>query len=343
MRVKSWGKKVVAGASLAVLVGSAFAGVVASGSPAGATTPPFSITVNNASSAAVALGTAANLAETGLPADATGTVTFSTPLISDLCDTTLPVVQCTNPVTLAPGNYQVSATYSGDSNYGGSTSTNTVSLTVLAPTTTVASAAPSSAPFGTSIAYSATVTSSYSTPTGTVNFRTPAKTLCLATLTGDVATCSATTALIGTDTVTALYLGDGTSGPSHGQTTVTIVRPTPSLVCSKLSGKATATIKVGLCAPFSTLNRTASTPGSFLSSGGTLTWSRSGQTTLVSLTSTSPGQGGCPRNFVEHDLSGDVTGGTSVYTLSGDPVSIRVCESARTHAVRLVPGTEADL
>jgi hypothetical protein len=126
-------------------------------------------------------------------------------------------------------------------------------------------------------------------------------------------------------------------------TTVTITRATSGLSCSKVAGKSTTTIKISVCTPFSTLNRVARAPGSFLSSGGTLTWSRSFQTTLVTLSSTSPGQGACPRNFVEHDLTGSVTGGTSVYTLATDPVSIRVCESARTHAVKLVAGTQADL
>lgn len=165
----------------------------------------------------------------------------------------------------------------------------------------------------------------------------------MATLTADVASCSATTAPIGPDTITALYLGDGTSGPSHGMTTVTIFRATPSLICSRLSGRTTTTIKVSVCTPSSTLKRAATAPGSFLSSGGTLTWSRSSQTTVVSLTSTSPGQGACPRNFVEHDLSGTVTGGTSLYTLVMDPVSIRVCENARSGSMKLVTGTQADL
>ena len=340
--MKSWGMKVLAGGSLAVLLGTVLAAAVGSGSPAGADPTTFSITVNNASSAAVDLGSSATLTEIGLPSDATGTVTFSTTTNPDLCTATLPAPQCTSPVSLATGTYQVSAAYSGDGTYTGSTSTNTVSLTILAPTTTVASAAPSSAAEGTSITFSATVTSSSSTPTGTVNFRTPARTLCMATIVGDVASCSATTAPIGTDTITALYLGDGTSAQSHGQTTVTVFRATPSLACSRLSGKATTTIKVALCTPFSTLNRTARASGSILSSGGTLTWSRSGQTTVISLTSTSPGQGACARNFVEEDLSGEVTGGTSLYTLVMDPVSIRVCESNRSHSVKLVAGTQAD-
>lgn len=341
--MRSWGKRVLAGGSVGVLVGAACAGLIGTASPAGADPTTFSITANGSSSAAVNLGSSATLAEIGLPAAATGTVTFSTPSIPDLCDVGLPDLECTTPVTLAPGNYQISASYSGDGTYDPSTSTNTVIVTVLAPTTTVASATPSNAPSGSPITFSATVTSTYSIPTGTVNFRTPAKLLCSATLVGDTASCSATTAPIGNDPVNATYVGDGTSGRSVGSTSVTVFRSSPSLACAKLSGKATASIKLALCTPFSIPNRTASAPGTFLSSGGTLTWRRSSQTTIASLTSTSPGQGACPRNFVEYDLSGDVTGGTSLYTLAFDPVSLRVCESARTHSVKLVPGTQAEL
>jgi hypothetical protein len=342
--MRSWGKKILAGGSFAVLLGSVLVGVVGSGSSVGATTPTtFTITANNSSSAAVDLGSAATLAESGLPNGATGSVTFSTSSNPDLCTTTLPAPACNSPVTLTTGTYQVTAGYSGDTSFSSSTSTNTVSLTILAPTTTVASASPSTAVEGTSITYSATVTSSYATPTGTVNFRTPARGLCSAVLSGSTASCSATTAPIGTTNVTALYVGDGTSDKSFGMTTVTISRSTPSLTCAKVNGKTTTSIKLAVCSPFSGANRTATAPGSFLSSGGTLTWSRSLQTSVVSLTASSPGQGACPRKFVEHDLSGQVTGGTSLYTLALDPVSIRVCESTRTHVVKLVAGTQAGL
>ena len=336
-------KRLLIGFSSVALLGPLLAVVLGSAPPAGADTTTFSITVNSSSSAAVHYGSAATLAETGLPNSATGTVTFSNSLSVTLCTATLPVPNCPSPVSLTPGTYVVTATYSGDGTYGSSTSTNSVSLTVLAPTTTVASASPVNAPSGTSVTYSAVVTSNYGVPTGTVNFRTPAKLLCTGTLVGDTASCAATTAPIGSDTITATYAGDGASARSVGKTTVTVFRATPSLSCTKLSGRATISIKLALCTPYSGLNRTASADGSFLVSGGTLTWSRSFQTTTASLTSTSPGQGGCPMNFLEHDLTGQVTGGSSLYTLPSDPVSWRVCESVRTGVVRLVAGTDAEL
>ena len=336
-------KWLVRGVPAVALLGPLLAVGFGSAPPAGADATTFSITANGSSSAAIANGSAATLAETGLPIAATGTVTFTNSLSVTLCVATLPSPQCTTPVSLAPGTYPVTATYSGDGTYTSSSSTNSVSLTVLAPTKTVASASPTDVPSGSPVTYSAVVTSSYGAPTGTVRFRTPAMLLCTGTLAGDTASCTSTAAPIGTDTITATYNGDAASAQSSGTITVTVSRATPTLTCARMSGTAAGSIKLALCTPISTANRTASTPGSLLVSGGTLTWSRSLQTTTVSLTSTSPGQGGCSKGFLEHDLNGEVTGGSSLYTLPDDPVSWRVCESVRTGAVRLVVGTDAEL
>jgi len=99
----------------------------------------MSITANGSStSATITYGATATLAESGLPGAATGTVTFSSG--STLCTATLPATSCTTSATLSGGVYTVSATYSGDGNYAGSTSTNTVTLTVKqAPTITTGS------------------------------------------------------------------------------------------------------------------------------------------------------------------------------------------------------------
>ena len=64
----------------------------------------------------VTYGTAATLSATGLPGDATGTITF-TSAGSTLCTATLPSGSCTTSPTLAPGSYPITATYSGDATY----------------------------------------------------------------------------------------------------------------------------------------------------------------------------------------------------------------------------------
>jgi hypothetical protein len=90
----------------------------------------MSITANGSStSASITYGsTPATLAESGLPGAATGTVTFSSG--ATLCTATLPATSCTTSASLSGAIYTVTATYSGDGNYAGTTSTNTVTLTV---------------------------------------------------------------------------------------------------------------------------------------------------------------------------------------------------------------------
>ncbi len=309
----------------------------------GADVTSFSISVNGRSSDAVVLGAGATLAEAGLPGAATGTVTYTDSLGDTVCAGDLPTTTCDAPADLVVGTYVISATYSGDGTYSGSTSTNSISLTVLAPTTTVLSVNPSSAASGSSVGFSATVTSTYGAPSGTVTFRTPAKLLCSAVLSSGSAACTATTAPVGVDTITAAYLGDASFSRSTSQATLTVYRAAASLACSKAAGKSASQIKFAHCTPFSTHDRVAFAPGSFVRSGGTLTWRRSGQSAVVTASSTSPGQGACPAKFSEVELTGTITGGTSQYALVGDPVSIDFCVSNRTGAVRLLAGSTAQL
>ena len=103
---------------------------------------PFSITVNGSSSATITYGSNATLAEVGLPAGARGTVTFFTSSNATLCSFTDngSSTSCTTSATLATGTYSgIYATFADtDGSYVGSTSTNTVNLTVNpAVTTTV--------------------------------------------------------------------------------------------------------------------------------------------------------------------------------------------------------------
>jgi hypothetical protein len=116
----------------------------------GTATQSFTLTVNNlpttmsitangsSTSANITYGATATLAESGLPGAATGTVTFSSG--ATLCTATLPATSCTTSATLSGAVYTVTAAYSGDGNYAGTTSTNTVTLTVKqAPTITTGS------------------------------------------------------------------------------------------------------------------------------------------------------------------------------------------------------------
>ncbi|HVX20709.1 MAG TPA: IPT/TIG domain-containing protein, partial [Acidimicrobiales bacterium] len=93
----------------------------------------FSITVNGSGTSGTSTyGTAATFAEVGLPASATGTVTFTSGT-KTLCVATMPAsTSCHPPATLGAGTYPgITASFvNTDGSYGNSTSTNTVSLTV---------------------------------------------------------------------------------------------------------------------------------------------------------------------------------------------------------------------
>jgi hypothetical protein len=112
------------------------------------------------------------------------------------------------------------------------------------------------------------------------------------------------------------------------------------VTCAKVSGKLSGKISLKKCTPKVTADKLAKGPGASLTSGGTLTWKKSHQTTILSTSASSLGQGACPNGSTEHDITGSVTGGNSTYTNSGDYVHVRLCQSA-SGAVKLVPGTTA--
>ncbi|MDN4616295.1 Ig-like domain repeat protein [Leifsonia sp. F6_8S_P_1B] len=66
--------------------------------------------------AEAAYGTAATLSATGLPADATGTLTFTSGG-DTLCATQLPVTSCATSTSLPAGAYPITVAYSGDDTY----------------------------------------------------------------------------------------------------------------------------------------------------------------------------------------------------------------------------------
>jgi len=209
------------------------------------------------------------------------------------------------------------------------------------PTATTPTVNPSSAVEGSPIRYSATVspTSGSGIPTGTVTFTVGAVTMCAALLSEGSGSCVDATAPAGIDTVTASYGGDATDSPSEGTTTLDVGS---GVDCVALSGSLSKKITIAKCGPTSPKNKSLTGLGSALSSGGALTWAKSGQTTIVALTSHDEGQASCKTGSTAIVSTGTVTGGTSTYTSAGDHVSITVCETTRG-AVTLMKGTTASL
>jgi hypothetical protein len=140
---------------------------------------------------------------------------------------TVNVAACTT--TLAAGTYSVVAAYSGDE-YTTKSTSEPFTLVVKAPSTpkhsskTTASASPKTAKTRQDVKFSATVTSSGKTPTGTVTFWYGTRKLCVAKVSDGKASCSAKFYTASKKKITAKYSGDSTHDASSGTVTVTIKR-----------------------------------------------------------------------------------------------------------------------
>jgi len=111
--------------------------------------------------------------------------------------------------TLSVGAHTaITATYSGDSNFNGSTSNLYTHTVNKAGTTTSVTSSPNPASFGQTVTFTATVnTSAPIVPTGSITFTVDGGPVGTATLSGGVATFATSALLTGTHTVTTTYGG----------------------------------------------------------------------------------------------------------------------------------------
>ncbi|HEX4175584.1 MAG TPA: Ig-like domain-containing protein, partial [Acidimicrobiales bacterium] len=137
------------------------------------------------------------------------------------------------------GSNSITAVYSGDSNWSGSTSPPAVE-NVLLPATVTASA-PASATINQSVQLSTQVTGSGATPTGMVDFKNAGGTvLCTATLSSGSGHCNHAFPTGGTQTVTADYRGDSTysnstGSNSFGTATIDVQKPATTTAITNVS------------------------------------------------------------------------------------------------------------
>jgi poly(3-hydroxybutyrate) depolymerase len=123
-----------------------------------------------------------------------------------------------------PGTRSITAVYSGDNNFAGSTSAplNLVVVSQSATATTLSSL-PNPSAVGQSVTFTATVTpQSGGTPTGTVGFVRNGYTLATVALTGGQATFSKVFNNSGTKSLSAVYSGDTNFASSVGSLTQTV-------------------------------------------------------------------------------------------------------------------------
>jgi hypothetical protein len=111
--------------------------------------------------------------------------------------------------SLTPGAHTISAVYSGDTNFTGSTGTFNENVQTLSTTTTLAST-PNPSVHNQPVTFTATVASGGATPTGTVTFFDSGQQIGTGTLAAGVATFTTASLTIGAHSITASY--SGTSG-----------------------------------------------------------------------------------------------------------------------------------
>jgi large repetitive protein len=199
--------------------------VISSANPANAgATVRFSVTVTAANSTSpnvsitgpVTLMDGATLLGTGaLTASGTGPATATV---------TVPVS------TLGTGSHTVTAIYGGDNNYLSSTSSAMPQSIVLATSSMVLNASASSAIATRPLTFTATLTSTGGTPTGSVTFMDGASAIGSGNLNTGIATITTTALTVGTHTITSVYQGDtNDSAATSNALTITIKAATTAV------------------------------------------------------------------------------------------------------------------
>jgi hypothetical protein len=158
-------------------------------------------------------------------------------------------------ITPHAGSHVLLASYAGDTKFAFSNSSTYSFTTVKAVTTTVLTATATAAYASSPITFSATVSSSSTTPTGTVTFMNGASPLGTVSLVSGVATLTTQNLPSGTDTITAVYAGNSdctSSTSSAAQVAITINSSSVSLSSAPLivySSEPTLTATIGYTDP----------------------------------------------------------------------------------------------
>lgn len=236
----------------------------------------------------------------------TGTITFlqnGTLLGSESLDSNGQAFFTTS--SLIPGNYAITATYSGDGNYDPATSVALIRTVLkMEVTATVASSAAPSV-FGENVVFTATITNASGTgvtPAGTVTFRDGNATLGTATLDGSGRATFATSSMtVRTHTISVIFAGD--------------------------SNQSSAT-----SAPFLQTVAKATTSTTVVNAAPNPSWPNQPVSFTVSVSNTS-GTGAIPTGTVTFK-AGTTTLGSAVLDDSGIATFTKTLTKAETHTIR---------
>ncbi len=109
---------------------------------------------------------------------------------------------------LAVGQHTLTAVYGGDAKDGGSTSANVTQMVQIATSKTAVKSSANPTTFGSSVTFTANVTTNGGAPTGTITFTDGATVLGAAPLNGGAAVFTSTTLALGAHSIAAAYAGD---------------------------------------------------------------------------------------------------------------------------------------
>ena len=152
----------------------------------------------------------------------TGMVSFKNGTASLGSGTLSGGVATLNTTKIPAGSNSITASYSGDAASAKSTSAPLDQVVNPASSTTSLASSKNPSNLGQSVTFTATVSSAYATPGGTVTFTMGATTLGTVTLAGGKARLAVTTLPAGSDLVTATYNGSADFGGSSGSVTQTV-------------------------------------------------------------------------------------------------------------------------
>jgi len=130
--------------------------------------------------------------------------------------------------TLSVGSHDIEAAFQGDTTYAASSGSATLTVAQKTTTTTV-SASTTNTTYGQSVTFTANVNSTSASGTVTFTDSLSGATLGTGSLSGGVATYTATSLATGSHTITATYGGDTNDTGSSGTVGVTITKSTSSL------------------------------------------------------------------------------------------------------------------
>lgn len=194
------------------------------GYSASTTTTAVSVTKANpaltltASPNPVGYGAGTTLTAAGLPADATGTLTFNQGSDAVCVDVPVAAPTCVLPSEPA-GSYAVTVSYPGDANYAAA-SANATYTVVPRATALVITTSPDPSSYGTAV--TATAAGLPADATGSVQVSDGSSTLCTISLPST--SCVLPQQAVGEHTVSGSYSGDGNNLVSTATTTLTVVK-----------------------------------------------------------------------------------------------------------------------